>query len=329
MAFARPSAHVSSLRDVRARLRACRRFTCRRRKSARSTSSTRTIRTIRATARSSPGSSPAARAPARRRGGLDFGCGPGPTLSKMFRESGSPATTTTRSSSTIVRCSREPTTSSSAPKCSSTSRIPRRCSSSSTSMLRPGGWLGVMTKRVTTEAAFATWHYTRDPSHVAFFADATFAWIARTSIYPCTSTRRRRPLPAPLTTRSAEAEGVLSGLGGDTSFSLTARCVPALVVVGDRATNGHDAPTSGAGRRRHISKRDAGENGTFAGDCSSGSELLRVSNANNMCRFNGSRASDELDTFSARRRASGGPPRYSLRAASSLTCESGGNCPMT
>jgi 2-polyprenyl-3-methyl-5-hydroxy-6-metoxy-1,4-benzoquinol methylase len=46
------------------------------------------------------------------------------------------------------------------------------------SLLRPGGWLGVMTKRVTSEDAFARWHYIRDPTHIAFFCDDTFAWIA-------------------------------------------------------------------------------------------------------------------------------------------------------
>ena len=44
--------------------------------------------------------------------------------------------------------------------------------------LAPGGWLGIMTKRVRDRAAFATWHYIADPTHVSFFSDATFRWLA-------------------------------------------------------------------------------------------------------------------------------------------------------
>ena len=35
-----------------------------------------------------------------------------------------------------------------------------------------------MTKRVSDAKAFAAWHYKSDPTHVAFFADATFIWLA-------------------------------------------------------------------------------------------------------------------------------------------------------
>lgn len=44
--------------------------------------------------------------------------------------------------------------------------------------LAPGGILGVMTKRWRDRDAFAAWHYIRDPTHVAFYAGETFAWIA-------------------------------------------------------------------------------------------------------------------------------------------------------
>jgi len=46
-------------------------------------------------------------------------------------------------------------------------------------VLRPGGWLAMMTKRVLNQKAFTTWHYTNDPTHVAFFSEATFVWLAR------------------------------------------------------------------------------------------------------------------------------------------------------
>jgi len=44
--------------------------------------------------------------------------------------------------------------------------------------LKPGAWLGLMTKRVTDRAAFETWHYKSDPTHVCFFHVETMRWLA-------------------------------------------------------------------------------------------------------------------------------------------------------
>ena len=46
-------------------------------------------------------------------------------------------------------------------------------------LLRPGGWLGVMTKLVQDVEAFANWHYKNDPTHVCFFSRDTWRWWAR------------------------------------------------------------------------------------------------------------------------------------------------------
>jgi len=45
-------------------------------------------------------------------------------------------------------------------------------------VLKPGGWLGIMTKRVFDATAFEQWHYKNDPTHVCFFAEETFTWLA-------------------------------------------------------------------------------------------------------------------------------------------------------
>ena len=47
------------------------------------------------------------------------------------------------------------------------------------SLLKPGGWLGLMTKRVTSLEAFARWHYKNDPTHICFYSLETFAWLGR------------------------------------------------------------------------------------------------------------------------------------------------------
>lgn len=45
-------------------------------------------------------------------------------------------------------------------------------------LLRPGGVLGVMTGFRPPDSTPAQWHYTSDPTHVAFYTLETFAWIA-------------------------------------------------------------------------------------------------------------------------------------------------------
>jgi 2-polyprenyl-3-methyl-5-hydroxy-6-metoxy-1,4-benzoquinol methylase len=47
-----------------------------------------------------------------------------------------------------------------------------------TGMLKPGGWLGVVTQRVIDQSAFRRWRYTQDPTHIAFYSEATFVWLS-------------------------------------------------------------------------------------------------------------------------------------------------------
>ena len=110
--------------------------------------------------------------------GLDFGSGPGPTLSLMFAEAGHTmrlydpfyATQTDVLSaqydfitaSEVVEHLHDPA--------SSLGLL--------WSLLNPGGWLGIMTKLALDREAFIRWHYKRDPTHVCFFSIHTMAWLA-------------------------------------------------------------------------------------------------------------------------------------------------------
>ncbi len=47
------------------------------------------------------------------------------------------------------------------------------------SMLLAQGILAIMTKRVSNLEAFKTWHYKNDPTHICFYSQATFQWIAQ------------------------------------------------------------------------------------------------------------------------------------------------------
>ncbi|WP_148254459.1 class I SAM-dependent methyltransferase [Aidingimonas lacisalsi] len=110
--------------------------------------------------------------------GLDFGCGPGPALAAMLIERGvdmrlydpfyAPDRRVFEHCYDVITAS-EVVEHLSAPG-SELERLAAR--------LRPGGWMGIMTKRVASRKAFAGWHYTRDLTHVAFFSETTFHWLA-------------------------------------------------------------------------------------------------------------------------------------------------------
>ena len=45
-------------------------------------------------------------------------------------------------------------------------------------LLRPGGWLALMTGLLAEDEGFASWWYIREISHVAFYRRETMDWIA-------------------------------------------------------------------------------------------------------------------------------------------------------
>lgn len=110
--------------------------------------------------------------------GLDFGCGPGPALADMLSEAGmcmslydafyTPNTAVLQRSYDFITCS----------EVLEHLHQPYLELQRLFAILKPGGWLGIMTKRVRNRAAFAHWHYIRDPTHVCFYSKTTLYWIA-------------------------------------------------------------------------------------------------------------------------------------------------------
>ncbi len=106
--------------------------------------------------------------------GLDYGCGPGPALARMLEEAGmvvevhdpfyapNPEALTRRYD--FVTCT----------EVVEHFHAPARDWARLAGLVRPGGWLGVMTKLVISRERFAAWHYKEDPTHVAFYGPATF-----------------------------------------------------------------------------------------------------------------------------------------------------------
>lgn len=110
--------------------------------------------------------------------GLDFGCGPGPTLSLLFQEAGFPCTIydpfyadnpdVLKQTYDFLSCS----------EAIEHFHQPRREFELFLKLVRPGGWIGIMTQLVKSRDAFKTWHYTADETHVCYYSEATFRWLA-------------------------------------------------------------------------------------------------------------------------------------------------------
>jgi len=110
--------------------------------------------------------------------GLDFGCGPGPTLSIMMGERGHrfadydpffrPDAALLERQYQAIAC---------------TEVVEHFCDPGRDfalldRLLAPGGTLAVMTSILYTDATFFEWHYIREESHVVFYRPETMAWIA-------------------------------------------------------------------------------------------------------------------------------------------------------
>ncbi|TXK62140.1 class I SAM-dependent methyltransferase [Alkalisalibacterium limincola] len=112
------------------------------------------------------------------REGLDFGCGPGPALAAMLGEAGHhvtlydpafhPDASALARSYDFITCT----------EVLEHLHAPAATFEQLTRLLRPGGWLAVMTCFQTDDARFAQWHYRRDPTHVVFYRESTLRHVA-------------------------------------------------------------------------------------------------------------------------------------------------------
>ena len=110
--------------------------------------------------------------------GLDFGCGPGPALAKMLIEHGHSVALFDKfyacdnsvwSQNYDFICATEVLEHLARPRFE-VERLWQQ--------LKPGGYLGIMTKLAIDKTAFARWHYKNDPSHIGFFSERSVAWLS-------------------------------------------------------------------------------------------------------------------------------------------------------
>ena len=110
--------------------------------------------------------------------GLDFGCGPGPALADMLSQAGHsmrlydpfffPDATVLDQQFDFVTCT----------EVAEHFHQPHAEFTRMVALLKPGGLLALMTSFQNDDSRFADWHYRRDPTHVTFYKQETFDFIA-------------------------------------------------------------------------------------------------------------------------------------------------------
>ena len=110
--------------------------------------------------------------------GLDYGSGPGPTLHLLAKEDGfqclhydpcfHPDKSVFGQQYDFITCS----------ETAEHFHDPAGEFRQLHALLKPSGWLGVMTSRRMPNTDFANWHYRREETHVMFYSDATFRWLS-------------------------------------------------------------------------------------------------------------------------------------------------------
>ncbi len=117
--------------------------------------------------------------------GLDYGCGPGAALAAMLQDGGhfvnlydpffAPDATVLTHLYDFVTCT----------ETAEHFHRPATEFARLMAMVRPGGWLAIMTCFRTRDDAFEGWHYRKDPTHVIFYREATLRWLAARDGWSC------------------------------------------------------------------------------------------------------------------------------------------------
>ena len=110
--------------------------------------------------------------------GLDFGCGPEPLLSKMFEEAGYPMSTFDYFYNNVPSVLTKQYDFITATEVVEHLHDPGKDLDRLWTCLKPGGHLGIMTKFSVDHANFSQWYYKNDRTHVCFFSQPTFTWLA-------------------------------------------------------------------------------------------------------------------------------------------------------
>ena len=111
--------------------------------------------------------------------GLDFGCGPGPTISVMAAEQG------VKVDNYDLYYFNHPEKLTRQYDFVTMTEVIEHVADAKAllttldNLLKPGSLMLIMTKRVSDQAAFSKWHYKNDLTHINFYSTETFEWIAQ------------------------------------------------------------------------------------------------------------------------------------------------------
>ena len=109
--------------------------------------------------------------------GLDFGCGPGPTLSVMMEEEHYQMDLYDPFYFNDISVFGKKYDFITSTEVMEHLQNPRLTLKKLFHMLKPGAYLGIMTKLVKDQNAFKKWHYIHDLTHICFFSRKTFEYI--------------------------------------------------------------------------------------------------------------------------------------------------------
>ncbi|MFN7164143.1 MAG: class I SAM-dependent methyltransferase [Hyphomonas sp.] len=117
--------------------------------------------------------------------GLDYGCGPGPALALMLRESGhamalydplfEPSTAPLARRYDFVTCT----------ETAEHFREPAAEFDRMMALVRPGGLLAIMTRFHPVAGSFRDWPYRQDATHIVFYRAETFRHLAARKGWTC------------------------------------------------------------------------------------------------------------------------------------------------
>ena len=111
--------------------------------------------------------------------GLDFGCGSGPALAAMCEAAGHTMMLYDPVYAPNIKALQQSYDFITATEVVEHLHDPNTELKRLWACLKPGGILAIMTKRVLDQEAFSHWHYKNDLTHVIFFSETTFQWLAQ------------------------------------------------------------------------------------------------------------------------------------------------------
>jgi SAM-dependent methyltransferase len=110
--------------------------------------------------------------------GLDFGCGPGPALIAMGREAGYQMAGYDKFYADFPELLTRQYDFITSTEVIEHIATPRAVLEMLWGCLKPGGILVLQTQRVLGDERFKSWRYRHDPTHIVFFAEASFRALA-------------------------------------------------------------------------------------------------------------------------------------------------------